>query len=334
MPQTTIQFLRGYVHLTFDTLTQRLRCPKTPSHGVFTADGNYLYGQTAIVTGANTGIGLSTTRYLARAGANVILACRNVSKAQDAVKNILIDIPNASLEIIQLDLLDLNSVRTFTKTFGERVCDMLILNGGVMGASQTNPETHFMTNHVGHALLCLLFLGSLAKDARIVFVSSLTFVISDLRLDDISFETRPYRWMTAYANSKLAMVMFMRALCRRVDGSGIKLNAVHPGEAPSDVSRYLGNIWATLHKTVGPLFLLTVDEAARTSVYLAGNKHLDGNGKTYHRISEEIQMSDWLRGVEEEEKIWDLTLKLANVTDQDLIALRKLQEETTIDETN
>lgn len=328
MTQSTVQYIQGYLRLILDIFSQRLvnRSPP-PNHTLFTSP-TYLTAQTAIVTGANTGIGFETARMLCAAGATVVLACRNLHKAYAATDALRKQNKHAVLEVIQLDLSDMHSVRRFARQFaGEhgRELHMLVLNGGVMGAPHAVPETHFMVNHVGHALLTLLLMRDLSKvRGRVVFVSSLTCIISDLRLDDLSFQQRTYAWMTAYANSKLCMLLFMRALARRLGNGGICVNGLHPGEATSDVARYLGPVWMTLHQKVGQLFLLSPSEAARTTVYVAGAREVQGvSGELFHRVWHKMELPQRLLREEDIERVWKLTLHHAGVTDNDLQLLRQ-----------
>lgn len=327
MPQTLLQWLRGYVHLVADTLTQRLVDQFIrEDHPIFT-DNEYLNGKTAIVTGANTGIGFETARMLCRAGARVILACRNPEKAQTAIKELRVENPAVNVSAKKIDLSSIESVRNFVADLtcdGVQPCiDILVLNGGVMGVPQTHPETHLTVNHVSHALLVLLLLPGLsqAPHSRVVFVSSLTLVISDLRFDDLHFNSRSYAWMTAYANSKLAMLMFMYGLQRRLRSSNVLVNAVHPGEAPSHVARYLGSIWHFLHRSFGPLFLLSVQHSARTSVYAAGSKDVLTSGSLFHRISQRLLVPKHLISDEDIDSMWQYTLDAAQITRKDVITL-------------
>lgn len=335
MAQSTTEFVQGYLRLISDTLSQRFvnRSPP-PGHPLFNSSSDYLSGQIALVTGANTGIGLETSRMLATAGATVVLACRNRAKAESAAEAIRKTVPNAHLEIEDLDLSSPSSIRACTVAFGSRsgtataprALHMLVLNGGVMGAAQASPETHFFVNHVGHALLALLLLPHLiaagSPGARVVLVSSLTSVVSDLRWEDLDFQGRQYNWMTAYANSKLAMLLFMKALVRRLGNAPIAVNAVHPGEATSDVARNLGKIWMWLHQNVGQLFLLSTAESARTSVYVAGAKELASEtGKIFHRVWHTMHMPERLLAEDDVERLWHVTLKMAGMTQRDLECL-------------
>lgn len=330
MPQTWLQWLRGYLQLTVDTLSQRATDRFVHAgHPVFT-DNTYLQGKTAIVTGANTGIGYETTRMLCAAGAHVILACRSQEKAHAAIAKLQKTNPVACAVAKHIDLSSLSSVRAFaTEINGDNAyssIDMLILNGGVMAVPHTKPETHFMVNHIAHALLVLLLLPLLARapSASVVFVSSLTLAVSDIRFEDLHFEARPYAWMTAYANSKLAMVLFMRALCQRLRCKNIQVNAVHPGESPSDVARYLGPVWSFLHKTFGPLFLLSVSHSARTSVYVSGAREITSSGTLFHRVSRPLRIPQHLVHDEHVERMWESTINAAQVTDKDLVTLQPI----------
>ncbi|CAN8074950.1 unnamed protein product [Agarophyton chilense] len=324
MPQSTFEYVVGFAKLTLDTLSQRVVNPKYHPHPLFQSDDIYLRDKLSIVTGANTGIGFQTAHMLAEAGANVVLACRNLNKAQLAANRIRISHPSARVELAKLDLSDLQSVRKFASDFGDRTCHILVLNAGVMAADQSVPETHFMVNHAAHALLSLLLLKNIQQvHGRIVFVSSLTLLISDLHFDDITFANRRYNWMTAYANSKLSMVLFMRALHKRI-GNNVVLNAVHPGEATSDVARNLGKIWMSLHKEVGKLFLLSVAESARTTVFVAGAEEAGQGGNLFHRVDQLVTIPPRLVSDADVERMWEITLEAASVREGDLDVLNDL----------
>lgn len=342
MPQSRWQFVEGYVRLTFDTLTQRLFERNVPAdHPLFQASSTtaraQLASQTAIVTGANTGIGLETARYLTAAGATVVLACRNPAKANVAADDIRRTVPYACLELAKLDLSSMESVREFTDSFmrsatNPRPLHMLVHNGGVMGLPRNEPEAHFTVNHVASFLLTLRLLPSLSAatvstGARIVLVSSLTYLISDLHLDDVAFRRRPYSWMTAYANSKLSMVLFMHALQKRLRGSAISVNVVHPGESTTDVARNLGSVWMTLHKRVGALFLLSPREAARTSVYAAAAVEVGGeSGRVFHAINRTLDVPAHLAEQGDAELLWDVSIEAAGAGESDFAGLLEILE--------
>jgi NAD(P)-dependent dehydrogenase (short-subunit alcohol dehydrogenase family) len=335
--------LVGWLVLTLDTLLQRiLNWNARDAHPLFLpnigprSEVDWLTGKTAIVTGANTGIGLETARWLARGGATVVLACRSKAKAETAAANIRATCPQAKLEIGVLDLADFATVRAFALKFmsswtGDdgavadskttRPLHMLILNAGVMCVSHTDPETHFAVNHLAHALLTLTLLPALHAaapvHARIVSVSSLSYMVSNLDLDDIAYARRPYRSFEAYANSKLCNALFTRALAQRLAGSGILCASVHPGEAPTNVSRHLGRFWSSLHLMFGPLFLLSPCEAARTAVYAAivpdpGSIHAEAavwrGEAVLHAGRRTYPIPSYLLAKADTERLWELTI--------------------------
>lgn len=200
-----------------------------------------LVGKTAIVTGCNTGIGLETVSGLAGMGANVILACRDSNKANNAIKTIenRFESNKPKLEAIQLDLEDLTSVEDFVNNFSKKhnKLDILVNNAGVMRTplwkTKQGIEYQFGINHIGHFYLTNLLIPSLKAsehNARVVNVSSLAHERArSLGLDDINWEKKPYQAGDAYGRSKLANVLFSNELNRRVSKYGIYSNSLHPG---------------------------------------------------------------------------------------------------------
>ena len=204
-------------------------------------------GRTAIVTGANTGIGLETARMLALKGANVVLACRNLEKAKVAVERIQSAGPRGGATLAALDLSDLDSVAAFAATFAashERL-DLLIANAGVMvppfGRTKQGFELQLGTNHLGHFALVgrLLPLVLRTDGARIVVVSSTAQNIGRIDRDDLNWERRPYRAWAAYSQSKLANELFALELHRRLwaAGSRVRVTSAHPGFTATDLQR-------------------------------------------------------------------------------------------------
>ena len=197
-------------------------------------------GRTAIVTGANSGNGLIAARELARSGAAVILACRDTAKGDAAAQGITDAAPSAGVEVAELDLASLASVRAFAERFlaANKTLDLLINNAGVMAPPRRETadgfELQFGTNHLGHFALTGLLLGALEgqKDARIVTVSSGAHRFGRIRFDDLQGERKYRRW-AAYGQSKLANLLFAFELERRLRaaGSTIKSLAAHPGYA-------------------------------------------------------------------------------------------------------
>jgi NAD(P)-dependent dehydrogenase (short-subunit alcohol dehydrogenase family) len=204
-----------------------------------TADIPSQKNKLAIVTGANSGIGFHAARELARAGATVILACRNLQKAEAAKNKILAEIPEAQIEIGLLDVADLKSVRDFAKKFiaSDRSIDLLINNAGVMALLDRKTtadgfEMQFGTNHLGHFALTGLLLPALLSTtgSRVVSVASLAHRTGTMHFNDLHFEKKYRPWAT-YAQSKLSNILFALELDRRfkILSANAESLVVHPG---------------------------------------------------------------------------------------------------------
>ncbi|MFE4868456.1 oxidoreductase [Streptomyces sp. NPDC056682] len=199
-------------------------------------------GRTAVVTGANSGIGLVAARELARRGARVVLACRSEERGKEAEAHIRGDVRGAEAEFRRLDLADLGSVREFASTFPYERLDLLVNNAGVMalpyGQTADGFETQFGVNHLGHFALTGLLLPRLraAGAARVISVSSGMHALANIDLRDLNSERHYRRWI-AYARSKTANLLFVHELARRLaaEGSDIVAAAAHPGYAATNL---------------------------------------------------------------------------------------------------
>jgi NAD(P)-dependent dehydrogenase (short-subunit alcohol dehydrogenase family) len=201
-------------------------------------------GRIAVVTGANSGLGLVTARELARAGARVVLACRNLTKGEAARRDVEAAAPGAPIELEELDLSSLDSVRAFADRFrgAHDGLDLLINNAGVMapprGETADGFELQFGTNHLGHFALTGLLIGSMEgrQDARVVTLSSTAHRTGRIAFDNLGGERHYFRWR-AYGQSKLANLLFALELERRLRaaGSSVKSMAAHPGYAATNL---------------------------------------------------------------------------------------------------
>ncbi len=211
-------------------------------------------GRVAVVTGANSGLGYYQTLALAGAGAEVVLACRNAGKAEAAMASIRASLPGARLSFIRLDLADLSSVAAFVAGFtgAHDRLDLLINNAGLMAVARSRTvdgfETQIGVNHLGHFALTtqLLPLITSTPGARVASMSSLAHRGGRLALDDLMFERRGYGRWAAYCQSKLANLLFIAELQRRLveAGSGAIAVAAHPGMAQSNLgSEYALTNW-------------------------------------------------------------------------------------------
>ena len=259
-------------------------------------DGIDLTGRLALVTGASAGLGVETSRALASHGATVVMAVRDVAKGERAADQIRTVVPQADLEVRQLDLGSLASIRAFGEGFraDHPRLDLLINNAGVMAAPQARTTDGFDlqlgTNHLGHFLLTAQVLPALeaaaaaGSDVRIVNLSSGGHRRSGILWDDPHYRTRPYDKWEAYGQSKSANVLFTVALERRLSGKGIHSFAVHPGVIATELSRHLSqddfkDLAARAPR--GALRRKSTEAGAATSVWAATAPELAGQGGIY-----------------------------------------------------
>jgi len=254
------------------------------------ADLPDLTGKTMVVTGANSGLGYEATLELARKGAHVVLACRDTGKARAALEAITRECPSASLEPAALDLASLESIRAFARDFQARHAklDVLCNNAGVMAIPHRRTadgfEMQLGTNHLGHFALTGLVLERLLATpaARVINVSSNAHHFGRMRFDDLQLEHGYGKWR-AYAQSKLANLLFTYELQRRADAKGVRLLSVacHPGYAATNLQtagpRMEGS--ALMERLAGfgnRLFAQSAAMGALTALYAAASPEVRG----------------------------------------------------------
>ena len=210
-----------------------------------------LTGRIAVVTGANSGIGLETARELARRGAHTILACRSAERGEGAITELRAEIPDAALDLMMLDLASLASIRRFTAEFtkARSHLDVLVNNAGIMAVPYSLTEDGFESqmgiNHLGHFALTGRLLGELlnAPGARVVNVSSTAHRAGRMKIDNLLFENGGYSPFRAYCRSKLANLLFTFQLQRRFEQAGVEARALsaHPGMATTNIGNHLSD---------------------------------------------------------------------------------------------
>ncbi|MFZ9029086.1 MAG: oxidoreductase [Crocinitomicaceae bacterium] len=226
-------------------------------------------GRIALITGANAGLGLETTKWFAKKDIKVIMACRDLGKAESAKKEVLAETPAADLEVMQLDLGSLESIRTFAKDFLSRYdqLDLLVNNAGIMVPplmrTKEGFEIQFGVNHLGHFLLTNLLLPVVTKtqDSRIVVLSSGAHRSGKINFNDLNWE-KDYSKFAAYSQSKLANLMFALDLNQKLEAANHSTIAVaaHPGVARTSLGRHLNKI---LYFLLLPLFYLITHSAKK-----------------------------------------------------------------------
>ncbi|WP_105614818.1 oxidoreductase [Vallitalea okinawensis] len=210
-----------------------------------------LSGKVAIVTGGNKGLGFECAKALAGKEATVVIACRSKRLGLEAISRIKKETPNAKVEVIELDLLDMKKIELFSKKFIEQYnrLDILLNNAGVVNLeklrhNKTGREMHMATNHLGHFALTgfLLPVIKMTNAARIVTVSSGAYRYGVIDFDDFDWHKREYNRGKSYGDSKLANVLFMKELQKRFDKAGINAVSVsaHPGLTATERQQSVG----------------------------------------------------------------------------------------------
>jgi retinol dehydrogenase-13 len=260
-------------------------------------------GKVVIITGANTGIGKETARDLAKRKAKVYMACRDMKRCEEARSEIVLDSNNKYVYCRKCDLASLQSVREFVARFKaeqERL-DILINNGGVMRTPNSKTKDGFETqlgvNHLGHFLLTNLLLDRLKESApsRIINVSSVAHKKGIINREDLNSDQK-YDPAAAYAQSKLANILFTMELAKKLKDTKVTVNAVHPGIVSTEIIRHMSffNSWlATI--LIKPLlwpFIKSPSQGAYTVVYAALSSKLPNVTGKYFSNCEEAEVSE------------------------------------------
>ena len=276
-------------------------------------DGIDLSGKTVLITGGASGLGQETARAMAARGARLVIAARDMDKGTAAVDAILEDVPTAEIEVMELDLADLDSIRAFTILFLREYpeLDLLINNAGVMACPKSETadgfEMQFGTNHLGHFLLTNRLKPALYKAAkagrapRVVTLSSRAHQRAPVDLEDPNYEKRDYDKWQAYGESKTANALFALELDTRWKDGGIRSFSVHPGGIVTNLGRHLDEgdiamLMARFEGTEQPQFK-SIPQGAATTCYAATAPELDGRGGVYLENSGIAEPNDDLESV-------------------------------------
>jgi len=253
-------------------------------------DRGMMAGRVCMITGANSGIGKATAEKLAGLGATVVMACRSRERGEKAMADITRRSRSDSVELLLADFTSFDSVRALAKEFSEKhdSLHVLVNNAGVARLRRSTTvdgfENTFQVDYLSHFLLTNLLLELLKKSApsRIINVSSTSHYGGHVNLDALQMR-KGYGVMKAYSQAKLAQVLFTYELSRRLEGTGVTANCLHPGAVAT-------NMWG---KPMGPfafmgrisrLFLISPEEGAETPAYLASSPEVEGvTGKYYDR---------------------------------------------------
>lgn len=274
-------------------------------------------GRSVVVTGANSGLGLITARELARVGAKVIVAVRNLDKGTAAAATMT----GGTVEVRKLDLQDLASVHEFADTV--ETVDVLVNNAGIMAVPLSRTadgfESQIGTNHLGHFALTNLLLPKVSD--RVVTVSSLMHWIGVISLRDLNWKSRPYSAWLAYGQSKLANLMFTSELQRRLSASGSQVRAVaaHPGYSATNLQGHTGSRFGSRMAEAGNRFMATEPEFGARQTLYAVSQDVQGDSFIGPRFgqfgpTQPVGRSPLAKRTETQKALWDLSEQLTGVS--------------------
>ncbi|MHA1193268.1 MAG: SDR family oxidoreductase [Promethearchaeota archaeon] len=274
-------------------------------------------GKICIITGANSGIGKATAIELANMSAIVVMVCRNKERGEPAQKEIIEKTGNKNVDLLLCDLSSLDSIRNFAAEFKTKFQNLhvLINNAGVMLSkrelSVNGFEMNFAVNHLAPFLLTNLLLDILKKSApsRIINVASGAHKFGTVDFEDLQSENKKRRFMGLYGASKLALMLTSYELSRRLEGTRVTLNTIHPGV----VNTKLGMDRSKPKKGIARRFFKSPEKGAETSIYLASSPEVEGVTGKYFINKQEQKSSDDSYNEEYAKKLWDISKKMTGL---------------------
>ncbi len=284
------------------------------------AQPRMLQDKVCVVTGATGGIGEATAHGLAQLGAAVVVHGRDAAKGRGAADRIKQATGNAGVRFVEGDLAALAQVRRLAEELDRSLprIDVLVLNAGLACSHRSitadGYETTFAVNHLAPFLLTHLLRAKLERSAaaRIVVVASEAHRGTQLDFSDLMLE-KGYGQMRAYSRSKLANILFTRSLARRLAGTPQTCNSLHPGVVRTGIFREAPALLRGILSTIGRLLLLSPEQGARTSLYLASSSEVAGQSGGYYIRCKPAQPSDAARDDAAAERLWEVSAKLVGV---------------------
>ena len=282
-------------------------------------NGQWIRGKTCMITGATSGIGRASAIELARLGAKLILVCRNRERGDELVAKIQ-RAGNSDVELMIADLESQAQVRKLAVDFlaTQKQLHVLMNNAGVFNMKRAltsdGLEEVFAVNHLAYFMLTLLLLDRIKESApaRIINISSDLHKRATLNFDDLGGE-RSYGGMSSYAQSKLANILFTYELARRLEGTGVTVNCVHPGAVATNLAKNNGAIVGAAWKLAGA-FMKSPDDGARTQVYLASSPEVEGVTGKYFIDAKEARSSDESRDTNIARRLWEVSAQMTGLS--------------------
>jgi len=274
-------------------------------------------GKICIITGANSGIGKATAIGLAKMNATIIMMCRNKERGEEAQKEIIELTGNKKVDLLLCDLSSQESISKFVSEFKSKYqkLHILINNAGVMlskrAISVDGLEMNFAVNYIAPFLLTNLLLDVLKKSApsRIINVSSAAHRMAKMDFDDLQSEKRKYRLFKIYGVSKLALMLFSYELSRRLEGTSVTVNTIHPGV----VNTNLGQDQSSFSKGFAKLFFKKPEKGAETSIYLASSQEVEGITGKYYAKKQQKQSSEESYNEDYAKRLWELSTEMTRL---------------------
>lgn len=280
-----------------------------------------MQGKVCIVTGANSGIGKATSLGLAQMGATVVMVCRERTKGEEAQNEIKTKSGNDAIDLLLADLSSQDSIRQLVENFLQHYTQLHVLvnNAGGVNLSRRVTvdgfEMTFAVNYLAPFLLTNLLLDKLkaSAPARIVNVSSESHQSAYIKMDDLQLEKK-YRLMRAYGQSKLALVLFTYELARRLQGTGVTANCLHPGFVATNIGQSgVGRVGRSIVKLIFSSLGISPEEGAKTSIYLASSPDIEGVTGKYFVKSIPVRSAPISYDESLQRQLWEESAKLVNL---------------------
>lgn len=284
-------------------------------------------GKTCVITGATSGVGLHAALRFAEGGANIVIVCRNLQKGERVAAN-LQQKYNTDTKLIQADFSRLADVRNTAKAITESgiKVDVLINNAGIHRTTRTltddGHEIVFCVNHLASFLFTRLLLESMLEHppAKILQISSQGHRFGGLDLNDLTWAKRAYRGLQGYGASKVAQLLTVWEFAEMLAGTGVTINAIHPGEVRTNIGMDNGSIYRFYQKYLLGPFLPSPKESGEAIYYLAAAPEmLDANGYFFNRTTEEKPAAHALDRTLGK-KVWKISEELTGLSPWDITA--------------
>ncbi len=269
-----------------------------------------------IVTGATSGIGEATARGLLNAGASVTMVVRSAEKAQRTATSLRNETGNPAIDFVLCDFASFASIRTAAAEILERMqrIDVLINNAGVVNLerelTQDGLEAVYGVNHLGYFLFTNLLLARIRESApaRIINVASHAHKFAKIDFDDLEGE-RNWGSMSAYGQSKGCNILFTRELARRLEGSGVTANSLHPGGVSTGLGANNQGLFSQLIHPIAMFFMKSPDKGARTSIHLATSAEVTDVSGRYFANCREVSSTGQTRDMELAARLWEISAR-------------------------